>query len=577
MSTESHPTSHHDNKSASSQHLRKRDKIFHLFRSSSSESKVEQSLSTTVTLHHLSRISAEDSVAIDHAVSTTEIKSHVTNVQPLAPTIAPLLNIFLENMSPPVSMVSLPEIGSRINTTPQLALCLGLLSNGIDTIDQQENPSQVLSSGTTAELAWIKVMKEDPIEQERLRWLGARMIDEFAKDVSKDSTEIAEMVLIGPVLDNEHFRRLLSCTITAFDQAVLLDVDLLQGLVQLVQSAPSEVLLPDDLVKILRVLRVRLQDTHQQSSVHPFHLTLAVSRLLDVMAEHKVKDLDRVEEHEPLFGVLSGLKASSNPYLMYQACYASQALQYIPNNESPLQAVLRHSAGVVDGLVNVTAMFKLDLGVVLEGLGKLQEALGGVVEVASGVYSGTCSLMESGGGVMESLKVGLGSGQKRPWYTAIRVAYALVQAGQLKDLNTLIYEAPCRHDPLFQWGICQLLGEITFDNIWDTGVRLQAIDLLGELYKNNPLWGQDDSVRTWMLNIIRQLGATADQVVSDNALALLKDLNPDQDTATRLLYPLRNRLPLPATSPTLACVQNIPPLEYDLHKHKVQRLKESHL
>ncbi|KAG0065591.1 hypothetical protein BGZ90_001726, partial [Linnemannia elongata] len=247
MSTESHPTSHHGNKSASSQHLRKRDKIFHLFRSSSSESKVEQSLSTTATLHHLSRISAEDSVAIDHAVSTTEIKSHVANVQPPDSPIAPRLNIFSDNMSPPVSIVSLPEIGSRIDTTPQLALCLGLLSNGIDRIDQQVNPSQVLSSGTTAELAWIKVMKEDPIEQERLRWLGARMVDEFAKDASKDSIEIAEMVLIGPMLDNEHYRRLLSCTITAFEQSVLLDVDLLHGLVQLVQSAPSEVLLPDDL------------------------------------------------------------------------------------------------------------------------------------------------------------------------------------------------------------------------------------------------------------------------------------------------------------------------------------------
>ena len=75
--------------------------------------------------------------------------------------------------------------------------------------------------------------------------------------------------------------------VLAFDDAILLDVDLLQGLVQLVQSAPSGSLVSDDLVKILRVLRIRLQDTHQQSSVHPFYLTLAVSRLLDVMAEHK--------------------------------------------------------------------------------------------------------------------------------------------------------------------------------------------------------------------------------------------------------------------------------------------------
>ncbi|KAG0268560.1 hypothetical protein BGZ96_006683, partial [Linnemannia gamsii] len=144
--------------------------------------------------------------------------------------------------------------------------------------------------------------------------------------------------------------------ITAFDQTVLLDVDLLQGLVQLVQSSPPNSLVSDDLIKILSLLRVRLQGTHQQSSEHPYHLTLAVSRLLDVMADHKVQDLNRVEEHEPLSRVLSCLRESSDPYLMYQACYAFQALQYVPDDETVLQAVLRHSTGVVDGLIKVTAV-----------------------------------------------------------------------------------------------------------------------------------------------------------------------------------------------------------------------------
>ncbi|KAG0068020.1 hypothetical protein BGZ89_005340 [Linnemannia elongata] len=588
MSKESHPTSQHDSKSASSHHVRKGDKIFNFFRSTSSKPEVKQCRSTNATLHHLSTVSTQYSSNIEHKdsgtantehtvssivdighVSSTEVKSPVANVQSSLPAV-PRLNIFLKNMGPPVSLVSLPEIGSRIETTPQLSLCLGLLLNGVDTIDQQEDPSHALWS---AQRAWLDAMKQHPVEQERLRWLGVRMVKEFAKDTSKDSIEIAEMVLIGPVLTNKHYRRLLSSIITAFDQTVLLDVDLLQGLVQLIQSAPSEALLPDDLVKILRVIRVRLQDTHQQSSMHTFHLMLAVSRLLDVMAEHKVKDLNRVEVHEPLSAVLSGLRANSHPYLMYQACYAFQALQYVPNNESPLHSVLRHTTGAVDGLVKVSAAFKLDLGAILEGLAKLQATLGGVVEVAGAVYNGVCSLMESGRGVLESMKEGFGSGQKRPWYTAVRVAYALAQAGQLKDLNTLIYEAPCRIDPLFQWGICQLLGEIASDDSWGNNVRLQAIALLGELHRNDPLWGQDESVRTWMLNIIRQLCASAHRAVSNGALALLKVVNQDQDAAIRLPYPLRNHLPLPASSPALARVLAIPDVDFDLHRLKLQRLK----
>ncbi|KAK3818033.1 MAG: WD40-repeat-containing domain protein [Linnemannia elongata] len=574
MSKESHPTSHHDNTSATSQDVCKQDKTFNPFQSSSLASKVEQSQSNKTTRYHLSTVSTEYNVDTDHAVATTEVKSPVSNAQASALPTSPRFDIFPENMRPPAGFVSLPEIGSFIDTTPQLALCIGLLPKNGDSVDKQEDPSQILSTGTAAQLAWLDVMKQDPVEQERLRWLGTHMVDEFAKDPSKDSTEIAEMVLIGPVLDNEHFRRLLLCTITAFDQAVLLDVDLLQGLIQLVQSAPSEALLPDDFVQILRILRGRLQDTHQQSSVHPFHLTLAVSRLLDVMADHKVKDLDRVEEHEPLSGVLSGLKASSDPYLMYQACYAFQALQYVPNNESPLQAILRHSTGVVDGLVKISAVFKMDLEAVLDGLGEMQEALGSVAEVVGTAYDGACSVLEGGRGVFDNVKEGLGSSQKHPWYTAIRAAYALAQAGQLKDLNMLIYKAPCRREPLFQWGICQLLGEIATDDIWDTNIRLQVVVLLGELYMNDPLWGQDESVRTWMLNILRQLDITADQAISARALALLKDLNQDQNTSTRLPYPLWNRFPLPASSPTLARVLAIPDVEIDLHKLKLQRLED---
>ncbi|KAG0064043.1 hypothetical protein BGZ89_009415, partial [Linnemannia elongata] len=284
-----------DNKSASFQPVRKRDKIFNLFRPSSSERKIKQAQSTSskaaanqlstastkTALNHLTTdstqysgdkehevsgitntdnavsrsVDIEDAVGIEHAVSTTKVKSRVADVQPPALPSKPTVAVFSQNVDAPVVFITLPEFGSRIDTTPQLALCIGLLANGSDLINQAEHSPQDLSSGTAAQLAWIKSMKQDPLEQERLRWLGARMVDEFAKDASKDSIEIAEMVLVGPVLDREHYRRLLTCTITAFDQAMLLDVDLLQGLVQLVQSAPSESLLPDDLVKILRVLR----------------------------------------------------------------------------------------------------------------------------------------------------------------------------------------------------------------------------------------------------------------------------------------------------------------------------------
>ncbi|KAG9070423.1 hypothetical protein KI688_007959 [Linnemannia hyalina] len=579
-----------DNNSVSSQRIRKRDKIFNLFRSSSQEHKAKNTgstspkssikgasaASTELSVHHFSTVSTPESVDIEQAVSTTAVKSTPSIVHPSTLLTKPRLDVFSQNVNAPAVRIPLPAFGARIDTTPQLALCIGLLSKVHDAVGQRKDPSQDLPSDTAARLAWVKAMKQDPTERERLFWLGTRMVDEFAKDAFKDSTEIAEMVLIGPVMNMEHYRGLLSSIIAAFDHSVILSVDLLQGLVQLVQSAPPESLLSDDLVKILRLLRLRLQDTHQQSTVHPFHLTLALSRVLDVMADHKVKDLSRVEEREPLSGVLSSLTGSSDPYLMYQACYAFQALQYVPDDETVLQAVLRQSIGVAGGLVKISAVMKLDVGAVLEGLDKLQEAIGSTVEIAGTLYEGFCSLKESGRGVFDSLKEGYGSGKKRPWYAAVRAAHALAHSGQLHDLNRLICMAPCRRDPLFQWGICQLLGEIASDDIWDSPVRQQAVELLGDLFQNDPLWGEDESVRTWMLNISGQLGAVDDAAVSSSAIALVKELQQVQPATTKLPYPLRNRLPLPTSSPTLVKVQKIPPLEYDLHRLRMLRLKQSH-
>ncbi|KAF9952187.1 hypothetical protein BGZ72_006453 [Mortierella alpina] len=500
-----------------------------------------------------------------------------------------LSTVFSENSVAPARRTDLPVLLDRIEKIDQLVYCNTLLvstssltiavfdGRGTTNTANTTAASQMKSTLTEKELRWLAEMDENPTKKMHIRCLAIRVVEEFIQDANKDSVKVAEVVALAPILDREPYRKLLASFIREFSETPLLDVDLLQGLVQVVQSASPGFLESDDLVKIFSVLRIRLQGTHQASVGHSLHLTLAVSRLLDVMAEHEVKGVEREKEHAPLLELLSELKGNSDPYLMYQACYAFQALQYVPDDETALQGLLRNSLGVIDGLVKVSAVSKLDLGSVLEGLGKLHETLGGVIEIVRTVYEGFCTVMESGQGVLDSLKEGFGTGKKRPWYVAIRAAYALVQAGQLQDLKRLIYEAPCRRDPLFQWGICQLLGEIASDAIWESiTIRQQAVDFLGELYKNDPQWSQDDGVKTWMLSIIHQLSVVDEQAVSTKAHILLMEIAPNQDTPIASTYPLWSRLPLPESSPILACVQKIPIVEYSLFQLKVQRQQQNH-
>ncbi|KAG9061125.1 hypothetical protein KI688_007754 [Linnemannia hyalina] len=450
----------------------------------------------------------------------------------------------------------MPGIGSRIESTSQLALCKRLLL-------QAGNQEQQRSL-TDAQRKWLgEVVKED-IEQRHIHELSSTVLEEFINNNIKDSTAIAEILLIAPTLDEEHYRVLLNGFIKAFEEATLQDTFLLQGLIQLVQSATDGCLHQDDLVRVLAILRQQLENTHIQSSEHPFHLTVAVARVLDVMAERKVENLDRVTEREPLLKILNVVRESHDPYLLYQASYAFQALQYVPDEETALQAVLRHTGNVAEGVIKVSGVVKIDLNNLFDGLTKLQKTVSETYDAVKSGFEGVRTLVQGGRGVFDSLKQGLGSGFKRPWYPALRAADVLVRGGRLYDFKSLVLEAPCRHEPEFQWGISQLLGEIAMDPSWDYPVRQQSATFLIYLLECGKRWTKDDSVRLWMLTILRHLRDSPDNIIIGEARGRLKDLLIVKDDVLYDSFPLVDTLPESTSSPLLDRVQPTAAVERDL-------------
>jgi WD40 repeat protein len=431
---------------------------------------------------------------------------------------------------------------------------------------------------------------QNSIEQDRLLWVVRGIIRTFANDATNDSDDIAEVVILGSILDREYYRELLNSVVRKFEESdSMLKEPLLQALVQLIQCAKLGYLEADDLINILSIVRRRLETTHSQSIKYLYQLTLAVSSVLDVMAENKVNDLDRIQEHEPLSAVLSGLKGTSDPYLLYQASYAFQALQYVPDNETAAMALGRHTVGVVESMVKLSSLLKLDVGEFFEGLKGIATVAGAMFEGAKTGYEAVCSLIESGQGILESLGDMLGSGHKRPWYSAVRRGEAFVRDGRLADFYRLVCEAPCRKDPFFQWGICQLLGDIAANSDWDVDTRLQAVDFLAALLKDDTEWGQDASVRAWTLTLLQRISTTPvdsfafatdtsrqDQAVKDRARTLLKDLETDDaDSAFQTAFSLRSRMPLPKSSRQLKLVQDIPNIDFDLSQLKRMRMNDN--
>jgi len=87
-------------------------------------------------------------------------------------------------------------------------------------------------------------------------------------------------------------------------------------------------------------------------------LTITVSHVLDAMADSNIQGLDRAKLYEPLLSYLGRLKANKDPYIVYQAAYAFQALLCVPDDEEPWQAALRRSGAVIKGVGGLASAIK---------------------------------------------------------------------------------------------------------------------------------------------------------------------------------------------------------------------------
>jgi len=412
-------------------------------------------------------------------------------------------HIFVENVLPPATQIKLPEADERLVNIPQLACCLGILQDSHSTDEILE----------TAAEKWLETIEKDTDEQDRLRTMATEVIRVFKRDELKDAKAVAEVVCLAPALDKDTFHDLLAEFYSGIDHSGLLKFQLLEGLAQLIQGAEPGHLGADDLVKILELLSNRLRDTHQQSTQHIHQMTLAVSNVLDAMADTKVTGLNRETLHEPLSNYLGELMKSSDPHLVYQAAYAYQALLCVPDNETQWQAAIRRTGRVIQGVSGLVSAVKgFDLNKFIEGLGDIQKGFEGVsqvVEFVKSAYDDVSSLAEGGKGFMDCLKEGFSFDRKRDWYSALRGADVMIRDGELATFKELVCKAPCRLDPAFQWGVCQRLGVIAVNPVWNADTRRDAIAFLGEIYQNDEVWGQQARVKQWVLNILMQLSTSS--------------------------------------------------------------------
>ncbi|KAF9538974.1 hypothetical protein EC957_005980 [Mortierella hygrophila] len=512
--------------------------------------------------------------------------------------------VFPDKVTPPLFTTQIPIRGNRIESTAQLAYTNILLRRyAAPHSDEAGDVDKPLALDPPQQALLDAILKEEE-ELTHIRYLATRVVEEFAVDALKAREAISEVVLLGPALEMEYHRKLTNILIGEFQKGLLTDIALLEGLVEMVECAGPGYLLSDDLVKVLVVLRERLVSTHKQSSKYPYHLVLALSRLLDVMVGNKVVGVSREADHEPLQELLVGMMESDDIYLKHQAAYAFQALMHIPNDESTKDCVLRNATTIVQGIVGVASVVNLNFEGFADGLSNFYEAAVGVIEIADKVYSGAKSIRDGGEGLLASLKAGLKSRGRIVWYMALREAKEHIQHGRLDEFNDFVFKFPYFRSVEFQWGICLYLGEIAINPLWDLESREHAVEFLGMVYRN-PLFTPkkpDPTLYSWILNVLRQVSELQDEViathanhahssnknVASHAQLMLKDLAGVGDDDRQKLYtettegdpnqfPIKIRLTPPVSFPLLTKVHNIPNVEFELNNVKKQRLAKPSL
>ncbi|KAF9178736.1 hypothetical protein BGZ51_007532, partial [Haplosporangium sp. Z 767] len=220
------------------------------------------------------------------AVNTT-----ISTIQQLAPpspqaidsSIIPAPPLFFnKDVSLAPYICQLPDPGEQLHTTSQLAYCLALLQDSVEENDLSPD-----------NLEWRHSILKNSDEKDRLEALAVQIIETFVENTMKDAAAVAEVVQLAPVLNRDHFQSLLKTFIDTVDHSECLDLHSVEGLAKMIQGAIAGSLNSDHLVTVLRTLHTRLRTTHRPSVSHRYRLVLAVSQVLDAMADANIGDIDR--------------------------------------------------------------------------------------------------------------------------------------------------------------------------------------------------------------------------------------------------------------------------------------------
>ncbi|KAF9109638.1 hypothetical protein BGX27_007386 [Mortierella sp. AM989] len=393
--------------------------------------------------------------------------------------------------------IKILQSGGEILTTTQLACCLSLL---------QPSAFSEIHKGIGPQLPFDLFNDRD--RKKRLEDMVSNVIKEFAQEPDKDSHAVAEVVCLASVLKKDDFKKLFKALVNDFGQSILPTADQANGLAQLIRDVPQEYLDADCLTKILELLLKISKVIHEKSEKrYPF--ARAMSRVLDSMVDRQINGLTS-EDLTLLLSHLKDLKGDPDPHLAYQANYAYHALEHTLDDKTILRHTVQRTGKAILGITGIiSALTLLNLDEALKKLETIQGDLPYMKEVSKilvSLPSIVATMLKEGKSLQESvksIKISRGS----VWYATLRILDGYLQLGKLQEFEERARNVPCRQEPNFQRGLCQLLEELAVNTRLNVSIREGAVTFLGELHRKNEVWNSQADIKQWILCILKRLAS----------------------------------------------------------------------
>ncbi|KAG0272299.1 hypothetical protein BGZ95_011956, partial [Linnemannia exigua] len=131
------------------------------------------------------------------STSTSTIAESKTEVPVLSEAASgDSASVFPQNVAAPSHQVPLPAPGARLETTMQLTYCNQLLRTHLSP----SSATTGITVGQDLSQQAVNSLLQNIEEQEEIRELAIKVVEEFVMDDLKNVEEISEVVLLGPFL-----------------------------------------------------------------------------------------------------------------------------------------------------------------------------------------------------------------------------------------------------------------------------------------------------------------------------------------------------------------------------------------